>query len=324
MRTIKAANVNHAYNAALWLIKVAGYKETSRNGEVTTVDGPVITMYERPWQRMLFDTARDANPFFHVMEAMWMLAGRNDVAAVSKYVSNMTTFSDDGKTLNGAYGHRWREQFDTDQIDWVIDHLKSDNGSRRAVIAMWDPANDPWAVTDGSKDVPCNTTIYFRVTDGKLTMTVSCRSNDIVWGCYGANAVHMSYLHELVALGVGIPMGPYYQISNNWHIYPRHYPLMESVSSEFSDPYAWGIEHSPLIHTAGEPPILFADSLNSLFDGGDDYKAYTYGRDVLQYVKNAWEAYKVGATDTAQYEAPRIEDPAIRQAGVLRPQRRVK
>ena len=34
----------------------------------------------------------------------------------------------------------------------------------------------------------------------KLCMTVCNRSNDMLWGAYGANVVHMSMLQEFVAL----------------------------------------------------------------------------------------------------------------------------
>ena len=49
------------------------------------------------------------------------------------------------------------------------------------------------------EEIPCNTAIYFKVREGKLNMTVSNRSNDVIWGTFGANVVHMSILQEYVA-----------------------------------------------------------------------------------------------------------------------------
>jgi hypothetical protein len=69
------------------------------------------------------------------------------------------------------------------------------------------------------KDRPCNTHVYFDARGGVLNMTVCCRSNDALWGAYGANAVHFSILQEVIAAGVGIPMGVYRQFSNNFHAY---------------------------------------------------------------------------------------------------------
>jgi hypothetical protein len=61
---------------------------------------------------------------------------------------------------------------------------------------------------------------------GALDITVSCRSNDVVWGAYGANAVHFSFLQEYLAGRIGVRVGKYYQLSNNWHLY-------ESVRNKF-------------------------------------------------------------------------------------------
>jgi thymidylate synthase len=52
-----------------------------------------------------------------------------------------------------------------------------------------------------------------------LDLTVLCRSNDVVWGAYGANAVHFSVLQEYLAGRIGVDVGVMYQFSNNYHGY---------------------------------------------------------------------------------------------------------
>jgi hypothetical protein len=52
-----------------------------------------------------------------------------------------------------------------------------------------------------------------------LDLTVCCRSNDAVWGCHGANAVHFSILQEYLAARIGVGVGTLYQLSNNYHVY---------------------------------------------------------------------------------------------------------
>lgn len=84
---------------------------------------------------------------------------------------------------------------------------------------------------NGGKDVPCNTHAYFQVQDGRLNMTVCNRSNDVVWGTYGANAVHFSILQEYVASMVGVGMGTYVQFSNNYHLYSWT-PNLEAMQAE--------------------------------------------------------------------------------------------
>lgn len=216
MKHIFVDNVNQALVEGFWHLKLAGHVETSRNGNVIVSPGPVLTEYRKPWQRVLFNPVRDANPTFHLMEAVWMLAGRCDLAFLEPFNSRFGQFAEEDGIVWGAYGHRWRNCFSRDQIYGIIDMLRTDPDSRRAVMQMWHTDLDLGA---DKRDIPCNTHIYFDCRGNVLNMTVCCRSNDILWGAYGANAVHMSVLQELIAAGVGIPMGVYRQFSNNYHAY---------------------------------------------------------------------------------------------------------
>jgi hypothetical protein len=215
MNLLPVRNVNEALYQGTQLLKKQGHLQTSRTGDTIEAPGPVTTIYERPWERVLFSPARDANPFFHFFEALWMLAGRRDLAFPARLLPRMKEFSDDGMLLQGSYGWRWRRQFGRDQIAQTIDLLSQNFDSRRAVIAMWNSDGEDVS----SKDIPCNTHIYFKARQGFLSMTVCNRSNDMIWGAYGANAVHMSMLHEYVAAKLGLKMGKYYQISDSFHVY---------------------------------------------------------------------------------------------------------
>src|SRR4051812_36910906 len=112
---IKAVGVNDALVSGLWWLNATGELSESRNGRVLVSPEPVITEYQEPTQRVLLNPVRDANPFFHLLESMWMLAGQNDVRFVQHYAANMKAFSDDQTTLHGAYGHRWRHALGYDQ-----------------------------------------------------------------------------------------------------------------------------------------------------------------------------------------------------------------
>lgn len=238
MYLIKATNLTDAYYQGLALIDKEGYLADSRNGKVLKFPRPVVTSYEYPKEHVLFDAARDANPFFHMFEAMWMLGGSNNVAFVGQFAKQMYSYSDDGKTLHGAYGHRWRNHFKVDQLDLAIYELTKNPLSRRVVLGMWDPYIDPLVAEAGGKDVPCNTQVFFNTRpNGELDMTVTNRSNDMIWGAYGANAVHMSILHEYVALAVGLPLGVYYQVSNDLHVYEPHFALVKSHTDVWGNPY---------------------------------------------------------------------------------------
>lgn len=230
MHVIHARNVAQALPLGVQLLASNGVARDSRNGSVVMADAPVTTVTEHPMERVLLHPGRDANPFFHLMEGLWMLAGRDDVKFLTRYAKQLAAYSDDGKTLHGAYGKRWRDWFMPtedgrpsafDQIAWAIGTLKEDPDSRRVVIQMWDGDIDPLKATCGGKDVPCNTAIYVLVNQGRLEITVTCRSNDMLWGAHGANAVHFSMLQEYLAAGVGVPVGRMFQVSNNYHAYEK-------------------------------------------------------------------------------------------------------
>jgi thymidylate synthase len=248
----------------------------------------VTTVYERPQERVLFSAIRDANPFLHLMESLWMLAGRDDVAFLNRFVSDFgARFGEADGRLHGAYGHRWRRSLGLDQLDEVVKKLKANSADRQAVVQMWDaalpgtrerflgsakfvPGGVDTAIDDtGSndlrgdwKDRPCNTHVYLRIRDEHQTfidetaamsgilesdtrvskvldITVCCRSNDIIWGAYGANAVHFSVLQEYLAARIGVGVGRYYQVSNNFHAY-------EATIDQLRIRYGGGrIQHDP-------------------------------------------------------------------------------
>lgn len=228
VHNVNVRNVNGALPNGLRILSGGtSFTEPSRNGPVRVAPGPVMTIYQRPTERVLFSPMRDANPFFHLFESLWMLDGRNDLAILTQFNKRFSAYSDDGgQTQPAAYGYRWRKYFGYDQLEEICTELGARPDSRRAVLAMWDggrpdgpQSSDMVRALKGSADIPCNTQCYFRVIGNKLHMTITCRSNDILWGAYGANAVHFSVMMEYVATALGLEVGVMYQLSNNYHFY---------------------------------------------------------------------------------------------------------
>jgi hypothetical protein len=214
-------NAHEALPKGVALLLHKGIMRNSRNGPVLVAPEPVATVYEKPTERVVHWPERDANPFFHLYESLWMLAGRRDVAPLTRYVKRMAEFSDDGENFNAAYGYRWRGQLD--QVRTISLMLKKNPDDRRCVLQIWNQYCDfyggDWHMYDG-KDAACNVAATFQVDpDGYLNMIVFCRSNDMIWGAYGANAVHFSMLQEYVARRAGYRVGSYTQISVNYHAY---------------------------------------------------------------------------------------------------------
>lgn len=294
MFSVRAYDVSEAFTDGLVLLRNHGQQQQSRNGPVLSVPQPVCTTYYHPNRRVLFSPLRDANPFFHFMEALWMLDGRDDVAFVAQFNAGMVQYSDNGVSFHGAYGARWRSWFEFDQLETCIKLLRQDPTSRQVVLTMWDPVQD---LGRHGKDVPCNTAIYFRVVDGSLNMTVVNRSNDAIWGCYGANAVHMSMLQEYVASAVGVALGVYHQITNNLHVYTDKYSVDTlqnlSVDADIHNAYKrQGVHPMAMVST---PISVWNLDLMAWMDDPAEARTtdpFFYG--VAQPMYRAWRARKVG------------------------------
>lgn len=255
MKVIEIRNAHQALPEALYQLANEGVERNSRNGPVLMFQEPVTTVYLRPKERVVFWAERDCNPFFHLIESLWMLAGRRDVDYVARYVKRMRTYSDDGVTFHGAYGFRWRHHFFEDQLPKIIDALKANPDDRRQVLSMWDADAD---LGRQGKDLPCNLQAIFQIApDGRLDMTVTNRSNDMIWGAYGANAVHFSYLHEYVARCVGVPQGIYRQVSANFHAYKDVLEKVAALADYAPDPLTGASTPDPYASAAVEPfPLM--------------------------------------------------------------------
>lgn len=232
MNKIVGASAPELYTDALAKMPLWVRGADSRNGHVLRADGPVLLEMTNPTQRVLFDPIRKANPYFHVMEFIWMMAGDNSTKWISQFNKGFKQYAEPNGLHHGAYGHRWREHFSRDQLLIAVDELQSDPESRRVVLAMWDPDVDQGRFD--KKDLPCNTHIYLDIVDGKLNMTVCNRSNDLFWGMLGSNVVHMTMLQEVLAAEIDVHVGIYRVFTNNLHVYtnmPRFEELWTSRDS---------------------------------------------------------------------------------------------
>lgn len=310
MKVIYANSVSQALALALLHIKNEGIREDSRNGPVLVCPDPVVTVYNEPCKRVLWSGVRDANPFFHLMESMWMLAGLNDLWFPLQYNRRFSEYSDDDDTIWGAYGWRWRRFFGYDQLNVIVEELQKNPASRRCVLSMWNAAPDlcgvPFVAGDshsdlliamqGGKDVPCNTHAYFDCRGGVLNMTVCNRSNDALWGAYGANAVHFSILQEYVAARIGVPVGVYRQMSNNLHLYADVLPLekLDRMVDDVDRTDRYATTHG---HVAPTPVVDCR-----IVDWHDDLqKFFTHGGLWNEHIR--WKSRFIGETVAPMYRA---------------------
>lgn len=220
-------NVSHALPMLLKDVLTNGAPEPSRNGGVRELLMNQFTL-RRPWQRYITTPGRKASLPAQIAETMWLLAGRDDIAWLSHYLPRAAEFSDDGVRWRGAYGPRLRgwdvrlgdgSTGQVDQLAHVVQLLKDDPTTRRAVISIYDPAVD----TEPGKDIPCNNWIHFVARDGKLQAHVTIRSNDLMWGWSGINAFEWSALQEIVAGLVGLQQGALTFSISSLHLYEPHW-----------------------------------------------------------------------------------------------------
>lgn len=321
MYTFNTRNVSEALYIALNAIKITGVKIPSRAGETLEMPMPVCTTYSHPMERVLFYPQRDANPFFHCLEALWMLAGRNDVEFLKRYNKRMETYSDSGEILHGAYGHRWRNWFGIDQLDIAVARLKKYPYDRRTVVQMWDCENDLFE-SNQMKDVPCNTQIYFKVRNGRLNMMVTCRSNDMIWGAYGANAVHFSMLQEYMAARVGVPIGTYHQVSDSFHAYTDVIKKLDGLVADYDPYHEFDYMVQPLVSDANK----FDEELQKFFDSPPLTRMYRnlFLSNVADRMRAAHALWRSGDMDEALSMAGAITAPDWRKACVEWLERRRK
>lgn len=170
----------------------------------------VVTEITDPLARIQIVPGRKLNPWLIMSEALWILAGRNDLAGIAPFNSRMHEFSDDGRTLHGAYGRRIAHQ-----IPAALKRLREDQHDRRAVLQIWGTGD----LTAETNDPPCNQQVLLKVRGQKLHMVVTNRSNDLHWGLHAVNIPTFSILMEYLAAVLGVGLGTQTHFSQSLHIY---------------------------------------------------------------------------------------------------------
>lgn len=300
---LKCRNTNILAPQVYRLIQNKGFEDTSRNGPVLRFMEPVSICLSHPYERVHFSAARDCNPFFHLMEAMAMLVPVNSVRLMAHFAKHMATFSDNGHDYNAFYGTRARSSFGFDQLDRVITELQAKPDSRQCVVALWDPMD----LQRTTKDKACNLSMIFEIKASQLCMTTLNRSNDaILGGVSGANIVHLSYFQEYVACSLDLPMGDWWHVSNNLHVYTDH-PKWEGLKlyGNSDDDRYDSIEEPWKLFTLPEDKKLFDEELQQFMHRALQTLGFTttpmidettYGsvfiNNVIVPVFNSWQCHK--------------------------------
>ena len=112
-----------------------------------------------------------------------------------------------------TYGERLRSNHNVDQLNGVINRLKTCKNSRRATAVTWEADVDFI-----EEDVPCLILLDFKIRENKLHTTAVWRSHDI-YGAYFPNLHGIASVMKYVADEVGVGYGGLITHSISAHIY---------------------------------------------------------------------------------------------------------
>lgn len=170
-------------------------------------------------------TARTGYSLSYMLgELAWYFTGREDVEFISKFSSFWEHISDDGVTNRSAYGAIVFNRYGFDQVAQVIDTLKRDPYSRRAVINF----NVPNPKRFETKDEICTIALVFELRGGKLDCTGIMRSND-VWLGTPYDVVFFTELQKHIANELGVGYGKYTHFAVSLHAYEKDIDRVREV-----------------------------------------------------------------------------------------------
>lgn len=224
MRVYTGRGLGDFYYQIIKDITEHGRKVNIRGNDCLEFPDRVCLEYTAPGHCWMRIPGRKFNPFFALAEVVWILSGSGNVEWISYFNEKMRDFSDGKEDFHGSYGKRlrhWRIHDNPpyakqlDQIDMVVTKLTSDEHTRQAVMSIWDPELDNLTL---SKDIPCNSLVYYELRNNVLNQTVVIRSNDAVWGT-PYNAVQFSHIHAYVAGLLNVEIGTLTYIVQNLHYY---------------------------------------------------------------------------------------------------------
>lgn len=166
-------------------------------------------------------------PFSALGELLWYLSGSNSLSFIAPYVPRYTDDAVDG-ILEGAYGPRLLNlRSGIDQFASVEKLLKDRPSSRRAVIQLFN-AED---IAKEHKEIPCTTTLQFHLRDGRLSMSVTMRSNDAYFGL-PHDVFCFTMIQEMMARRLGQEVGEYYHHVGSMHVYEDKIEAMQAYVKE--------------------------------------------------------------------------------------------
>lgn len=188
-----------------------------------------------PYDRFVWNKAREVNYEFAMKFFLWMLNGDSSIDYVAGANKHAKEFIDQPKSatelptnFSTAYGPRIGRQ-----IGAIVEELKRDKDSRRAVIHVLEEADHAMLGIDTKEEYPCTDSFTFMIRDNKFHMYTHMRSNNMVLTiCY--DMFNMTLLQEFLFRVLKnhypeLSMGSYHHNIVSAHFFSREQPLVDKV-----------------------------------------------------------------------------------------------
>lgn len=223
MRAFSGPTIANVYGQLIEYLKskYAGRTQTTYecNDCVLTIKQPSLNSIRFPYRRKLSLNYAKA-------ELEWYWSGNNSCKAIGEHASMWLRLSDDGKTSNSAYGYILEKKYGFDQIQQIVELLKRDPESRRAVLNISDPTID----RINTKDMQCTIAIQFLLRNNKLNISVYMRSNDVYFGL-PYDYVYFISLQDYIARQLHCEIGTYTHHAGSMHMYKKDLEKFDNLES---------------------------------------------------------------------------------------------
>ena len=167
-----------------------------------------------------------------IHELLWFIKGSTNIEYLQENgVRIWNEWADKKGDLGPVYGHQWRNwnSEGIDQIQGVIDTLKSNPNSRRMMVSAWNPSVLPDTSVSFAENVknnkaalpPCHAFFQFYVAENKLSCQLYQRSADVFLGV-PFNIGSYALLTMMVAQVCDYQAGDFIHTFGDVHVYSNH------------------------------------------------------------------------------------------------------
>lgn len=282
MYTAEFTGINSFLVESCRLLKSEARERHTRGEKCYELPEPYMFKITNPYAREITIPIRKWNRYLPYAESLWIASGRNDMSFISHYLPNLKDYSDNGDTMRGGYGPRFRhyngsskdydvkriykeESQEVDQYRYIVECFNQDTNTRRGIITIGDPMKDCFdnnRKLKFSKDIPCTRMLHFikQPDCNKLNLIVSMRSNDLIFGASAVNIFNYTFIQEYFAKILNLEIGDYIHVANNFHYYERHVDMVNALSK------ITNIQENPIIRQKTFSSLSDFDSLIKRLD----------------------------------------------------------